>query len=133
MLMKVTAPAGRFTKRTWPKLLIVSWRTTLPFMTCAVITVSTGRYPAGIVNRADVPDTLQVLWEFPEKQMTMTWNMMQANPFNFGVGSPSPGRHNGIVFHGKAGTLTIVNYGTQMLVVHPVNTRSRTPIRCRVS
>jgi predicted dehydrogenase len=61
---------------------------------------------------ADVPDTLQVLWEFPEKQMTMTWNMLQANPFNFGVGNPSPGRHNGIVFHGKQGTLTIVNYGT---------------------
>ena len=60
-------------------------------------------------SMADVPDTLHVLWEFPG--MTMTWEMMQANSFHFGVGAPGPGRHNGIVFHGKEGTLAIVNYG----------------------
>ncbi len=63
---------------------------------------------------ADVPDTFQVVWEYPE--MTMTWNLMQANAFNFGVGGPGPGRHNGIVFHGKNGTLTIVNYGTPQVL-----------------
>lgn len=63
---------------------------------------------------ADVPDTLQVLWEFPE--MTMTWNLLQANSFHFGVGAPGSGRHNGIIFHGKEGTLTIVNYGTPQVL-----------------
>jgi hypothetical protein len=57
---------------------------------------------------ADVPDTLDVLWEFPN--MTMTWTLMQANSFNFGVGTPGPGRRLGILFHGKKGTL-IANYG----------------------
>ena len=71
-----------------------------------------GRYATD--SMADVPDTLNVLWEFPE--MTMTWDMMQANSFHFGVGKAHPGRHNGIVFHGKEGTLTIVNYGTPELL-----------------
>jgi predicted dehydrogenase len=72
------------------------------------IAASGGRFAT--TSMADVPDTLQVLWEFPN--MTMTWNLMQANAFHFGVGGPGPGRHNGIIFHGKDGTLTIVNYGT---------------------
>ncbi|HZO88576.1 MAG TPA: Gfo/Idh/MocA family oxidoreductase [Chthonomonadaceae bacterium] len=72
------------------------------------IAASGGRYATTSI--ADVPDTLQVLWEFPD--MTMTWNLMQHNAFHFGVGAPGPGRHNGIVFHGKEGTLAIVNYGT---------------------
>ena len=66
-----------------------------------------GRYATD--SMADVPDTLKVLWEYPE--MTMTWDMMQSNAFHFGVGKAHPGRHNGIVFHGKEATLSIVNYG----------------------
>jgi len=67
-----------------------------------------GRYATESI--ADVPDTMNVLWEYPDK--TATFTMLQANSFHFGVGLPHKGRHNGIVFHGKEATLTIVNYGT---------------------
>ncbi|MCA1595417.1 MAG: hypothetical protein LC772_03195, partial [Chloroflexi bacterium] len=56
---------------------------------------------------ADVPDTLDVLWEYPG--MTMTWTLMQANSYNFGIEKPGPGRRLGITFHGKAATL-LANY-----------------------
>jgi predicted dehydrogenase len=78
----------------------------------AGISAAGGRFATTSI--ADVPDTLQVLWEFPG--MTMTWNLMQANSFHFGVGAPGPGRHNGIVFHGKEATLTIVNYGAPQVL-----------------
>jgi predicted dehydrogenase len=89
----------------------------LPFWACDLgaptgTSAAGGRYAT--TSMADVPDTLQVLWEFPN--LTMTWNLMQANAFNFGVGDAGPGRHNGIVFHGKEGTLTIVNYGTPQVL-----------------
>jgi predicted dehydrogenase len=76
------------------------------------IAASGGRFAT--TSMADVPDTLQVLWEFPG--MTMTWNLMQANAFHFGVGGPGAGRHNGIIFHGKDATLAIVNYGTPQVL-----------------
>ena len=59
-------------------------------------------------SMADVPDTMEVVWEFPNR--LMTWSMMQANSFHFGIGNPGPGRHLGIVFHGTKGTL-VANYG----------------------
>ena len=89
----------------------------LPFwalkLGCPISTSAVGgRYATSSI--ADVPDTLQVLWEFPD--MTMTWNLLQSNSFHFGVGGPGSGRHNGIVFHGKDATLSIVNYGTPEVV-----------------
>jgi len=89
----------------------------LPFwaMECGhpkAVAASGGRFAT--TSMADVPDTLHVLWEFPT--FTMTWNMMQANAFHFGVGAPSSGRHNGIIFHGKNATLAIVNYGTPVVL-----------------
>lgn len=71
------------------------------------VAASGGRYASTSI--ADVPDTLQALWEFPRH--TVTWNMMQHNAYAFGVGAPGKGRHNGIVFHGRDATLAIVNYG----------------------
>ena len=59
-------------------------------------------------SMADVPDTMEVVWEFPNR--LMTWSMMQGNSFHFGIGNPGPGRHLGIVFHGTNGTL-VANYG----------------------
>lgn len=70
------------------------------------VSASGGRYATE--SMADVPDTLEVTWEFPE--MVMTWSMEQANSFNFGVGKPGSGRRLGIVFQGKQGTL-LANYG----------------------
>ena len=64
-----------------------------------------GRYATD--SLADVPDTMEVLWEFPGRMMT--WSLMQANSFHFGIGNPGPGRHLGIVFHGSKGTL-VANY-----------------------
>ncbi len=57
---------------------------------------------------ADVPDTMDVIWEFPK--MTMTWTMSQSNNFNFGVEAPGPGRRLGILFCGTEATL-LSNYG----------------------
>jgi len=70
------------------------------------VSASGGRFAT--TSLADVPDTLHVLWEFPN--LTMTWTMMQHNAFHFGVGGPGAGRQLGIVFHGKDATL-IASYG----------------------
>ncbi len=82
------------------------WALELPTPTAT--TAAGGRYATETL--ADVPDTMHVLWEYPE--LTVTWDMMMSNAFYFGVGKPHSGRHNGIVFHGKDATLSIVNYGT---------------------
>lgn len=70
------------------------------------VTASGGRYATASI--ADVPDTMQVVWEWPN--LTMTWNMLQHNSFNYGVGDPGSGRQLGIIFHGKERTL-LANYG----------------------
>ncbi len=70
------------------------------------VSASGGRYATSSI--ADVPDTFDVLWEFPD--MIMTWSLMQASSFNFGVGGPGGGRRLGIVFDGTEGTL-LANYG----------------------
>ncbi len=70
------------------------------------VTAAGGRYAT--TSMADVPDTLEVLWEFP--QMVMTWSLMQASSFHFGVGEPGRGRNLGIIFHGTKATL-LANYG----------------------
>ncbi len=70
------------------------------------VTATGGRYATNSI--ADVPDTMEVVWEFPD--MIMTWSLMQSNGYNFGVGEPGPGRKIGILFHGDQGTLA-ANYG----------------------
>jgi predicted dehydrogenase len=70
------------------------------------VSASGGRYAT--TSMADVPDTMNVIWEYPN--LTMTWTMMQANSYNFGVEEPGPGRRLGVTFHGKKATL-VSNYG----------------------
>ena len=70
------------------------------------VTASGGRFATTSI--ADVPDTMDVVWEYPT--MNVTWTLMQANSFNFGVEKPGPGRRLGILFHGKNATL-LANYG----------------------
>jgi len=70
------------------------------------VTASGGRFATTSI--ADVPDTMDVVWEYPG--MNVTWTLMQANSFNFGVERPGPGRRLGILFHGKKATL-LANYG----------------------
>jgi len=83
----------------------------LPFwamnMPCPTATSALGGRFA-TTSMADVPDTLDVLWEFPD--YVMTWTLMQHNSFHFGVGKGGSGRQLGIVFQGKEGTL-LANYG----------------------
>ncbi len=69
------------------------------------VTATAGRYAAE--SLADVPDTMDVIWEYPD--LLMTWTLCQANGFNFGVGGPGGGRRIGVVFQGTEGTL-IANY-----------------------
>lgn len=51
----------------------------------------------------DVPDTQEVLWQYPN--LTMTWTMSMVNSFGFDFGRGSPARRLGIYFHGVNGTL----------------------------
>jgi hypothetical protein len=80
------------------------WALELPCPTA--VSSAGGRFATN--SMADVPDTFDVLWEFPE--MIMTWTLMQASSFNFGVGASGGGRKLGIVFDGTEGTL-LANYG----------------------
>jgi len=69
------------------------------------VSASGGRFATDSI--ADVPDTMDVLWEYPN--MTMTWSLTQANAYGFGIGGPGGGRHLGILFQGRKGSL-IANY-----------------------
>jgi hypothetical protein len=80
------------------------WALELPCL--RAVSAAGGRYATR--SSADVPDTLEVAWEFDD--LLMTFSLMQANSFNFGVGGPGGGRRLGIVFHGAEGTL-LANYG----------------------
>jgi len=51
----------------------------------------------------DVPDTQEVLWQYPG--VTMTWMMNLCNSFGFDFGRGQPARRLGIYFHGVNGTL----------------------------
>ncbi len=70
------------------------------------VSASGGRFATTSI--ADVPDTMDVVWDYPN--MTMTWTLLQHNLYNFGVGEPGTGRKLGIVFHGKEATL-VASYG----------------------
>nr|CAA9230002.1 GH109 [uncultured Armatimonadetes bacterium] len=72
-----------------------------------------GRYATNSI--ATVPDTMDVVWEFPNK-MLMTWTMMQQSAFGFGLGSSGGGRQHGTVFHGKDATALLSNYGTPQVI-----------------
>ncbi len=75
------------------------------------VSASGGRFATTSI--ADVPDTMEVAWEFPGR--IMTWTLMQHSAFPFGVGAPGKGRQLGIVFHGKNANL-LANYGLCQVV-----------------
>lgn len=70
------------------------------------VTSTGGRFATD--SMADVPDTMDTIWEFPD--CIMTWTMCQSSAFSFGVGGPGGGRRLGIVFQGDQATL-LANYG----------------------
>lgn len=61
----------------------------------------------------DVPDTQEVLWQYPN--VTMTWMMNLCNSFGFDFGRGQPARRLGIYFHGVNGTL-FADYGRHEVV-----------------
>ncbi len=75
------------------------------------VSASGGRFATTSI--ADVPDTMDVTWEFPDR--TMTWCLNQQNSFHFGVDRPGTGRQLGIVFQGRKSTL-LANYGLCQLM-----------------
>jgi hypothetical protein len=80
----------------------------------AAVSASGGRFVARDVS--DIPDTMDVIWEFPD--LTMTWTHTAANGFNFDFGGPPDGRGGrrlGVMFHGTEGTL-LADYDTVRIV-----------------
>ncbi len=76
------------------------------------VSASGGKYAATDIST--IPDTMDVLWEYPG--LTMTWMQMSANSFNFGFGGPpDTGRRLGVLFHGTQGTL-MVDYDSHQLI-----------------
>ena len=76
-----------------------------------VTSCSGGRFT--IRDVGDVPDTQEVLWQYPGR--TMAWSMSMVNSFGFDFGRGSVGRRLGIYFHGVNGTL-FANYATHGIV-----------------
>ncbi len=71
-----------------------------------------GRFIADDIS--DIPDTLDVLWQF--EGFTMSWIHTSCNSFNFGFGGPPDcGRRLGVMFHGSNATL-MADYGSHRIV-----------------
>lgn len=63
---------------------------------------------------SEIPDTMDVLWEFPG--LNMTWMNTCANSYNFGYGqAPNRGRRLRIIFQGLNATL-VSDYGTHEII-----------------
>lgn len=63
---------------------------------------------------SDIPDTMDVVWEY--EGFNMTWTHTMCNSFNFDFGgAPDGGRRLGVMFHGINGTL-LADYGSHKLI-----------------
>lgn len=79
------------------------------------VSASGGRFVADDIS--DIPDTLDVLWQFDG--LTMTWTHTACNSFNFGgSGKPTGGRQLGVFFQGNNGTL-FADYGARRWFAEP--------------
>jgi predicted dehydrogenase len=76
------------------------------------VSASGGRFVADDIS--DIPDTMDVLWEFPD--FVMTWMHTSGNSYHFALGNPPDrGRRLGVIFQGAKGTL-LATYGTHEIV-----------------
>ena len=76
------------------------------------VSASGGRFTAD--DMSDIPDTMDVIWEYPDFQMT--WMNNTGNGFNFGFSNPpDKGRRHGTIFQGAKGTL-LANYFEHTIV-----------------
>lgn len=75
------------------------------------VSASGGRY--ALDDGSDIPDTLDVLWEY--EGFNMSWIHTSCNGFNFGFGAaPDGGRRLAVLFHGTHGTL-VSDYGSYQI------------------
>ncbi len=75
------------------------------------VSASGGRYVADDIS--DIPDVMDVLWQFDD--FTITWTHTACSSFNFGAGDPATGgRQMGVFFQGNKGTL-FADYGRNKL------------------
>jgi len=66
------------------------------------VSASGGRFVAN--DMGDIPDVLNVMWEYPG--FVMSWVHTACNSFNFGFGpAPDGGRRLSVMFHGNNATL----------------------------
>lgn len=98
------------------------WALDLPEPTA--VTASGGRFATTSI--ADVPDTMDVIWEFADRRLLMTWSLMQQSAWGFGLGSTGGGRQHGTIFNGKDASVYLSGYGTPQVV-----DRSGSPIEGR--
>ncbi len=76
------------------------------------VSASGGRFVADDIG--DIPDVLNVLWEYPG--FVMSWIHTACNSFNFGFGpAPDRGRRLSVMFHGNNATLC-GDYGARQIV-----------------
>ena len=76
------------------------------------VSASGGRF--AVDGTCDIPDTMDVTWEY--EGFNMTWMHTMCNSFNFDIGgAPDGGRRLGVLFHGTNGTL-LSDYGFHNLV-----------------
>jgi len=76
------------------------------------VSASGGRFAADDIS--DIPDTMDVLWEYDG--FTMNWIHTSCNSYNFDFGGPPDGgRRLGVIFHGTKGTL-LADYGSHKVV-----------------
>lgn len=66
------------------------------------VSASGGRFVAD--DMGDIPDVLNVMWEYPD--FVMSWVHTACNSYNYGFGPlPDGGRRLSVMFHGNKGTL----------------------------
>ena len=76
------------------------------------VSASGGRY--AMEDMTDIPDTMDVLWEY--EGFNMTWMHTSCNGYNFGFGgAPDGGRRLSVIFQGTKGTLA-ADYGSLQVI-----------------
>jgi len=76
------------------------------------VAASGGRFVADDIG--DIPDVLEVLWEY--QTFVMSWIHSACNSFNYGYGAPPDrGRRLSVMFHGNNATLC-ADYGSRSIV-----------------
>lgn len=76
------------------------------------ISAAGGRFVADDIG--DIPDVLEVLWEYPT--FVMSWIHSACNSFNYGYGAPPDrGRRLSVMFHGNNATLC-ADYGSRQII-----------------